>query len=366
MVARPPLLDRAPESPSYPGAVVDLFCGAGGLSHGFVREGFRVQAGFDSDPRCRHAYETNNDAAFHERDVGSLKKGDLTALFAKDEPTILVGCAPCQPFSTNNQRRPDHPEWRLIESFGALIRETTPDIVSMENVPRLKSFKKGKLIAEFRSLLEDELDYSVWCDIVNCAAYGVPQTRRRLVLLASRVGPIDLVSPTHEPSSFLTVRETIAHLPTLAAGGQDPVDPLHRASRMSPTNLARIRASTAGGTWNDWDDTLVAPCHRRSSGRLYENVYGRMSWDAPAPTITTKCTGFGNGRFGHPEQDRALSLREAALLQSFPEDYEFFLPEEATRPQVGARMIGNAVPVALGQAIAQSVGKALAAGDDDA
>ena len=360
MVARPSLPDRAPEPPSHPGTVVDLFCGAGGLSHGFVREGFRVQAGLDSDPACRHAYESNNNAAFHGRDVGSLKKAELTALFAEGEPTILVGCAPCQPFSTNNQRRPDHPEWRLIESFGALIRETTPDIVSMENVPRLKSFKDGKLLAEFRSLLEDELGYSVWCKIVNCASYGVPQTRRRLVLLASRAGPIELVPKTHEPSGFRTVRETIAHLPPLAAGGRDPVDPLHRSSRMSPTNLARIRASNAGGTWEDWDDALVAPCHRRSSGRLYANVYGRMSWDAPAPTITTKCTGFGNGRFGHPEQDRALSLREAALLQSFPEDYEFFVPEEPSRPHVGARMIGNAVPVALAQAIAKSVAKALA------
>jgi len=365
MVAQPSMLGLNPEPPSSPGTVVDLFCGAGGLSHGFALEGFDVQAGFDVDPACRHAFEANNDAAFHERDVGSLKEADLAALFAKDEPTILVGCAPCRPFSTNNQRRPDHPEWRLIESFGSLIRETTPDIVSMENVPRLRSFNGGKLLAGFRSLLEDELGYSVWCQSVNCASYGVPQTRRRLVLLASRTGPIKLVPPTHEPSGFRTVRETIAHLPALGAGGQSPDDPLHCASRMSPTNLARIRASKAGGTWRDWDDDLVAPCHRRSSGRLYENVYGRMSWDAPAPTITTKCTGFGNGRFGHPEQDRALSLREAALLQSFPEDYEFFPPEEPTRPQVGARMIGNAVPVALGRAIASSVAKTLATGESD-
>jgi len=353
------------EQKQQTGVVVDLFCGAGGLSHGFVREGFRVRAGFDMDPACRHAFETNNDAAFNERDVGSLKKADLAALFAKDEPTILVGCAPCQPFSTNNQRRPDHPEWRLIESFGVLIRETTPDFVSMENVPRLKSFKGGKLLAEFRSLLEDELGYSVWCATVNCASYGVPQTRRRLVLLASRAGRIELIPPTHQPSGFRTVRETIAHLPPLAAGGQSPDDSLHCASRMSTTNLARVRASRPGGTWRDWDHHLVAPCHRRSSGRLYDNVYGRMIWDAPAPTITTKCTGFGNGRFGHPEQDRALSLREAALLQSFPEDYEFFAPEEPARPQVGARMIGNAVPVALGQAIAGSVARTIGAGEGD-
>ena len=353
------------EQARHAGTVVDLFCGAGGLSHGFIQEGFDVRAGVDLDPGCRYAFETNNGADFLERDIASLTGSALSAVFAKGEPKILVGCAPCRPFSMNNQRlRDDHPEWRLLSSFGSLVRETTPDIVSMENVPSLRSFNDGKLLSEFRRLLE-ELGYSVWCRSVNCAAYGVPQFRWRLVLLASRVGPIRLIPPTNEPTSFRTVRDAIAHLPDLAAGSQDPDDPLHRSSRMSPTNLARIRASTAGGTWKDWDDNLVAPCHRRPSGCRYVNVYGRMSWDDPAPTITTRCTGFANGRFGHPEQDRALSLREAALLQSFPETYEFFPPTEPTRTQVGARMIGNAVPVALGRAIAASVAKALTGAADD-
>ena len=347
------------ERARHAGTVVDLFCGAGGLSYGFIKEGFDVRAGVDVDPACRYAFEFNNRADFLKEDIGSLTGSALSALFAEGEPRILVGCAPCRPFSMNNQRlRDDHPEWRLLHSFGSLVRETTPDIVSMENVPSLKSFKGGAVLAEFRRLLE-ELGYSVWCSSVNCAAYGVPQIRRRLVLLASRIGPIRLIPPTCEPADFRTVRDTIAHLPALAAGEQDTTDPLHLASRLSPTNLARIRASRAGGSWKDWDRSLVSRCHRQSSGRLYKAIYGRMSWDAPAPTMTTKCTGFGNGRFGHPEQDRAVSLREAALLQSFPETYEFFLPDEPTQVTAGARMIGNAVPVALARAIAVSVAKAL-------
>lgn len=362
------LVTPTPSSPrpnhETAGSVVDLFCGAGGLSHGFIKEGFDVRAGVDLDPSCRHAFEANNGADFLEQDIGSLTGAALAALFAKGEPKILVGCAPCRPFSMNNQRlRDDHPEWRLLRSFGSLVRETTPHIVSMENVPSLKSFKGGDLLAEFRCLLE-ELGYAVWCGSVNCATYGVPQTRRRLVLLASRVGPIRLIPPTHEPADFVTVRDTIAHLPALAAGEEDAADRLHRASRLSPTNLARIRASKAGGSWKDWNGSLVSRCHREASGHLYHAVYGRMSWDAPAPTITTKCTGFGNGRFGHPKQDRAVSLREAALLQSFPDAYEFFPPDEPARITAGARMIGNAVPVGLAQAVAASVAEALSGASD--
>ena len=365
MEARPSPLPPEPEQPHHPGTVVDLFCGAGGLSHGFFLEGFHVQAGYDVDTECRHAFEANNSAEFRARDVGSLTKAELSALFSEGEPSILVGCAPCQPFSANNRRQRDHPMWPLLKDFGCLVRETTPDVVSMENVPRLRSFNGGALFSEFRRLLENELGYSVWCESVDCARYGVPQTRRRLVLLASRLGPLKLIQPTHKVPHLRTVHDAISHLPALAAGDRDPDDPMHCASRLSPTNLARIQASKPGGTWADWSQDLVGSCHRRATGSNYGSVYGRMSWDAPAPTITTRCNGYGNGRFGHPEQDRAISLREAALLQSFPETYRFFAPTDPVGIRAGARMIGNAVPVALGRAIAASVARTLA-GEHDA
>ena len=339
------------------GTVVDVFCGAGGLSHGFMLEGFDVRAGIDIDASCRHAYEHNNGTRFIEKNVAEVRGAEVHALFAEGQPRILVGCAPCQPFSTYNRKRTDN-KWKLLGEFARLVREVEPDVLSMENVPRLANFHGGELLQGFLRDLEDA-GYAVWSRVVDCAAYGVPQTRQRLVVLASRVGPIELVPPTHEPSSYRTVRDAIANLPPITAGERAADDALHRASRLSAVNLARIQAAKPGQTWRDWDPGLVAKCHRKRSGRWYQSVYGRMSWDAPAPTITTQCNGFGNGRFGHPEQDRAISLREAALLQTFPSDYQFFAPDDDWAISSAARSIGNAVPVALARAVARSVAQTL-------
>ena len=350
--------NRASASPRR-GGVADVFCSIGGLSHGFVLEGFNVRVGIDIDASCRYAYERNNGARFIERDVSILRGDDINHWFAEGEPRILVGCAPCQPFSTYSQNRADA-KWRLLAEFGRLVKEARPDVVSMENVPRLASFRQGRLFKEFLATLS-EAGYDVWWNVVNCADYGVPQTRQRLVVLASKVGPIELVSPTHAPDAHVTVRDAIAHLPPITAGSKDADDPLHYASRLSDINLARIREAKPGKSWRDWKPALVAQCHRKHSGRWYQSVYGRMHWDAPAPTITTQCNGFGNGRFGHPKQDRAISLREAALLQTFPADYEFFRPKERCSISAAARWIGNAVPVALARAVARSVAQTLEA-----
>ena len=345
-----------------PGTVVDVFCGAGGLSHGFLREGFEVRAGIDIDAACRHAYEHNNNARFIEKNVANLRGEDVRALFAKGQPRILVGCAPCQPFSPYSQNRRDA-KWKLLGEFGRLVADVQPDVLSMENVPRLVTFHGGALLKGFLRDLE-RAGYAVWARVVDCAAYGVPQTRQRLVVLASRVGAIELVPPTHAPQQHRTVRDAIAALPPIAAGVYAKEDPLHRASRLSAVNLARIQAAKPGQTWRDWDPQLVAKCHRKRTGRWYQSVYGRMAWDAPAPTITTQCNGFGNGRFGHPEQDRAISLREAALLQTFPPGYEFFKPGERWSISAAARCIGNAVPVVLACAVARSVARTLNGGRD--
>ena len=339
------------------GGVVEVFCGVGGLSHGFVLEGFEVRAGVDVDPACRYPFERNNHAVFLEHDVAELSGETVSGLFEEAQRKILVGCAPCQPFSTYSHNRANG-KWRLLREFSRLVREVNPDIVSMENVPRLTTFRNGELFGDFFSVLADTGYEHVWHDIVDCADFGVPQTRRRLVVLASRIGPIRLRWPTHPPDRT-SVRDSISHLPPIGAGEQDAADPLHRASRLSSTNLARIRASSPGMSWREWDPDLVAPCHRKPSGRWYGSVYGRMSWDELAPTITTQCTGFGNGRFGHPEQDRAISLREAALLQTFPARYEFFEPGKPWHISTAARLIGNAVPVALARAIARSIGETL-------
>lgn len=335
------------------GSVVDLFCGVGGLSHGFRQEGFEIAAGIDDDEKCRYAFEHNNEAPFIRRDVSSLDGEEVEKLFTPGIPSVLVGCAPCQPFSVYNQKNSD-PQWQLLGEFARIISQVKPSVVSMENVPRLMRFRKGQVFDAFVETLERE-GYHVRHEIAFAPDYGVPQQRSRLVLLASLRKGLALEPPTHSASCYETVANAIGGLPELTAGECDARDPLHRCSRLSPLNLDRIRASTAGGSWRNWDDGLVSDCHRKETGRGYASVYGRMNWDGPAPTITTQFYGFGNGRFGHPEQDRALSLREGAILQSFPSNYDFVRPGVSVQFKALGRMIGNAVPVLLARAIARSI-----------
>jgi DNA (cytosine-5)-methyltransferase 1 len=347
---------KAPtRAPSLRGSVVDLFCGAGGLSHGLRSVGYAIAAGIDMDEACRYPFEKNNGAPFIRKDVASLKAKEVAGYFYPDQPRILVGCAPCQPFSTYNQSLED-PKWRLVSSFADLICATKPDIVSMENVPRLIDFQAGNIFKSFVAKLE-RAGYHVSSDIMFLPDYGVPQSRSRLVLLASLHGDIALPKPRIAPDSYGTVEQTIGHLPEIQAGEADATDSLHQSSKLSEKNLQRIRASVPGGSWSDWEPTLIADCHKAEKGKTYRSVYGRMRADQPAPTITTQFFGFGNGRFGHPTQDRGLSLREGALLQSFPRDYVFVPPGEVVRMKQVGRMIGNAVPVELGKAIGRSIKK---------
>jgi DNA (cytosine-5)-methyltransferase 1 len=331
---------------------VDLFCGAGGLTHGFVLEGLPVVAGIDLDPACRFPYEANNQAKFVECDISKVTIAELKELFGDARLTILAGCAPCQPFSTYAQRYEldaKDGKWGLLYQFARLAEGTRPDVITMENVPTVA---KHEVFHDFVDTLE-RLGYNVWFDVVDCSRYGVPQTRRRMVLLASRHGKISMIEPTHEKPT--TVRQAIGRLRPLSAGEAAPRDKLHVTATLSEKNLKRIKVSKPGGTWRDWPDDLVADCHRAKSGRTYAGVYGRMEWDQPAPTMTTQCYGFGNGRFGHPKQDRAISLREAAILQSFPRDYAFVPKGGDVSFTVLGRLIGNAVPVDLGRAIARSI-----------
>lgn len=337
-------------------SVVDIFCGVGGLTSGFVSEGFKVTLGIDSDPSCRFPYEENNTVPFLNSKVEELTEFEKDALFPADaDIRILIGCAPCQPFSNYMSGKNNRAEnWQLVDEFCALIEYLEPEIVSMENVPSLRSFRDGRIFDGFVSRLKS-LNYRVWDDNIYCPDYGIPQRRSRLVLLASKLGPIRLLPPTHAPDAYASVRDAIGDLEALTAGGISEKDPLHRARRLSERNLKRIRQSKPGGTWHDWDLGLVAECHKRSSGETYKSVYGRMSWDEPSPTITTQCYAYGSGRFGHPEQDRAISLREAAMLQTFPDDYKFTRPCDPITFNGVGRHIGNAVPVRLARVIARSI-----------
>lgn len=338
-------------------SVVDLFCGIGGLSFGLKEAGINIKAGIDFDECCKYAYETNCNSKFIYADVSNVQKEDIEQYFEKDEIKVLVGCAPCQPFSTytlNGDKQKDQ-RWQLLYQFARLIKETGPDIVSMENVPNLLNFKKEPVLENFVSNLKNE-GYHVWHDIVYCPDYGIPQKRKRLVLLASKKGEIKLISPTHKSDEYIKVEDVIRNLPPIKAGETSVYDFIHKASQISEKNLKRIKQSKPGGSWKtDWDDDLKLECHKKDRGKSYGSVYGRMKWDEPSPTMTTFCTGIGNGRFGHPEQDRALSLREAALLQTFPKEYKFVDKEENLKFGKVSRQIGNAVPPKLGEVIGKSI-----------
>jgi len=335
-------------------SAVDLFCGVGGLTYGLIESGIPVNAGFDIDGSCRYAFESNNRTQFIERDIGKLTTKDVADQYPEDHFKILVGCAPCQPFSTYAQRYKDKIKdhrWNLLYSFARIIRGIEPEVISMENVPFLS---KHEPFFELLATLK-KMKYNVTYQNIHCESYGVPQKRTRLVLLASRIGHIDIIPPTHGPDNFMTVRDAIGHLERIEAGEFSEDDPLHRAQRLSELNKKRLLSSRPGGSWRDWDPDLVCPCHMKESGSSYASVYGRMSWDEPSPTITTNFFNYGSGRFGHPEQLRALSLREGAILQSFPADYQFRDPKEPVQFKRIATHIGNAVPVRLGRIIGESV-----------
>ncbi|WP_417436819.1 DNA cytosine methyltransferase [Idiomarina abyssalis] len=338
---------------------VDLFCGAGGLTHGLQKSGINVVAGYDIDACCRYAYEANNNAVFIQKSVTDLDAEDFNHYFKDTNIRVLAGCAPCQPFSSYNQKSKEENQkdakWSLLESFGRHIKSIKPEIVTMENVRGLVT---QQVFKDFVDELNN-LGYHVSYKVVYCPDYGLPQSRSRLVLLASKLGQISLIEPTHSKENHVPLIQAIGSLPKIEAGQIHTGDHLHRSANMNALNLKRIKASKPGGSWNDWPEELVADCHKKASGKSYASVYGRMSWEKVSPTITTQCIGFGNGRFGHPEQDRAITLREAAILQSFPDDYKFW--PEGVKMELApvARMIGNAVPVRLGEVVGESILKHL-------
>ncbi len=338
-------------------AAIDLFCGVGGLTHGMVKAGIPVVAGIDLDPACKFPFEANNKAKFIHADVANVTSDDLLRAYPKNAARVLVGCAPCQPFSrySRGQERREE-KWGLLGHFSRLVDDVRPAVVSMENVPELA---RHSVFLEFVRMLKS-FDYKVSHTNVFCPDYGIPQQRTRLVLFASLNGTLSLLPSTHRPNKYRTVKQAISKLPALSCGDINPKDPLHRASQLSSLNLKRMRASRPGGCWRDWPKHLIAECHQAETGKTYPSVYGRMEWDSPAPTITTQFFGFGNGRFGHPEQDRAISLREGSILQSFPRSYRFCSKAEDVSFSVLGRLIGNAVPVRLGEIIGKTILKHIA------
>lgn len=328
---------------------IDLFCGAGGLTRGLSDAGWEVTAGIDADTHVAETYRRNNPSTeFIAADVASIRAQDALPLLGRTRPEdlLLAGCAPCQPFSKQNRHRglKRDRDATLLREFARLVRELKPGLVLMENVPGAAAVPGFSSYRRFLRTLED-CGYGYSHGVLNASEFGVPQHRRRLVVLASKHGDVELPKPT-AVAQDATVRRTIEGYPAICAGERHASLPNHEASPLSARNLERIRATPAdGGGRRDWPDHLILECHERT-GRGFNDVYGRMWWDRTAPTLTGKCNSLSNGRFGHPEQDRAISLREAAALQTFADDYEF----DGFRSHI-AKWIGNAVPVAFAKAL---------------
>lgn len=310
----------------------------------------KIAFALDHDVAAKASFEANfPDAHFEFADI---RKVSVEAVRSRVEaersnPVLFSGCAPCQPFTKQNTALPKlNKDERvpLLAHFAHMVERCRPDLVFVENVPGLQKLDAdSQPFGGFLRRLHGA-GYKVNYRPITLAKYGIPQSRRRLVLVGSRHGTIDLPEETHGPGSpnerYATVRDWIAHLPPIRAGEEHREVPNHRAANLSARNLERIEATPEGGGNRDWPEDLRLQCHKGFSG--YSDVYGRMSWDAPASGLTTRCTSYSNGRFGHPEQDRALSIREAACLQTFPED---FILEGSMASM--ARQIGNAVPVRL-------------------
>lgn len=327
---------------------VDLFCGIGGLTNGLERSGIEVLRGYDFEPSVEYAYAKNNKAKFKLQDITKLESKEIIDLFDGAEKTLIAGCAPCQPFSSYQksksiESRRNHYKYPAFEHFIRIVGDVLPTYVTMENV---RGITKDDNFIHFVEDLED-MGYHVDYKVVNIANYGAPQRRNRLLLVASRAG--EVILPERTTDRLMTVEEAIGHLPEISAGETYANDPLHRSSNLSALNIKRIRSSRPGGTWRDWPKNLLPDCYKRESGKTFSSVYGRLDSKRPSNTLTTQFTRYGTGRYGHYEQDRALSLREGAIIQTFPDDYDFNVKKLGTTKV--AMHIGNAVPPIAGYEI---------------
>lgn len=342
---------------------IDSFCGAGGLSLGLKKSGFNIKLSFDIDDLCIETINTNKKYHKHSGIVSDVKEmlhGKLLELtnMKKGELDLLAGGPPCQGFSVQRTVGGDEDERSLlVDDYGDLIIEVMPKFFLLENVPGIGGKRGREILKKFKERIH-QAGYFCHENLLNAQNYGAPQRRKRYIMVGERMDSKKLFFkwPSHSKNPPPTVRETIAWLPPAPTTGKPHENlPLHRADKLSAKNLERIRAIKSGQSRQDLPDHLLADCHKISADKIgHRNVYGRMDWDDVAPTITARFDSFTRGKFGHPEQDRSVSLLEGALLQTFPKDYSFL----GNKVEV-ARQVGNAVPPLLGKKIGTSIIKAL-------
>lgn len=329
---------------------IDFFCGAGGLTHGLKLAGIDVFAGIDIESSCKETYEYNNNAKFINKSIVKITAKEIKDLFklnsSSDNYTMIAGCAPCQPYSMiNTRKKQDDDRKTLLDEFRRIIKGVNPHFVIMENVSRLN--EENPYFAKFITMLKDQ-GYAYEYQVLNAKDFSVAQNRKRLFLIATRLKKLNLSFDNIQIKQPIALKDVISHLEPIKHDFPSKNDTLHRSKKLNEINLKRIKSTPKnGGLRTAWNDALQLDCHKNK--QVFLDNYGRLGWDRLSSTITTKFNQYYSGRFGHPEQDRALSLREGALIQTFPENYQFY----GTDYQI-ARQIGNAVPVNLSRAVGEA------------
>lgn len=338
---------------------IDFFCSIGGMTYGFRKAKINVIAGIDIDPSCKTTYEYNNPgskfilANIKEYPLEQLKND--TGIKENDDSLIFIGCSPCQYWSIiKTDKTKSNLSKNLLTDFQRFVKHFNPGYVVVENVPGIMKREEESGLNKFVAFLEGK-NYKVVKDILNANHFGVPQNRRRFTLIASRVN-LDISLPKGNKNKISTVKDFIGKnngFPKIKAGHTDNTKFKHSTAGLSENNLKRIRLTKKnGGTREKWSkDKKLQINAYKGKDYSFRNVYGRISWNKPAPTITTKFNSLSNGRFGHPEEDRALSLREGATLQTFPKSYDF----KGRSMGIIAKHIGNAVPPKLAYIIAKQL-----------
>ena len=349
------------------------------------RAGYEVRAGYDNDPTCADPFEgSHGDAKFRTADVLAVPGSEISQWFSPGKARVLIACCPCQPYSalkTNNPHTKKE-DRTTIDSFAIQIREIAADVVVMENVVTLKTYKGGET---FRLMLDalDGCGYRVNAFVLNAVHHGVSQLRKRLVTVAARDAFVPAPERMHggdwsetgengmlpgaAPPDLPTIAQAIGDLRPLECGEQDPDDPMHRSYRLGPKTLERVKATPEGGDWQDWPYELREPRFQRKHGNVprphihdaFKQAYGRRFWNEPSYTLTTQFLTPANGYYVHPKQDRCFTPREGARLQGFPDDFPFIPEGQRMIGTREARHIGNAVPPPMAEAVARKIAETL-------
>lgn len=332
---------------------IDFFCGAGGLTRGLLDAGIKVLAGVDKDKRLKATYENNNKPSkFHPVDINSIDIFQLRQELGiiETDTVLYAACTPCQPFSTLNRQKGKDARKSLLLSFGQIVQACPSDFLLIENVPGLNTAYGKEIYEEFIEMIAGVgfSEENIYSEFLDANDFDVPQTRKRFILIASRRAEVVIPEKSNNKP---TVASVLKRYPRIADGTKSRRYPNHEARKLPENQKLIIKAIPKnGGSRSDVEDTsILLPCHRNNS-TTYKDIFGRMAWAKPSPTLTARCADIACGRFGHPRQNRGISLREAAALQSFEDDYVFHGSNFHIMQQ-----IGNAVPPKFAQKLGEAV-----------